>query len=531
MLPLVIGTEQQFTRLRNALDEAGFTESAICARTGIDRIEEFKTMVEQREESIKLEDTLDLLIRLLMDGLIIQEKVILEHLSKETLDILEALGLVERDPEDCALCNATAFLYPVAGVYIASDRTFAPRRKDQAFPEDVVYAAITANTGRFLSILPQEPCDDFLDLCSGTGVAAIAAGANYARRSWATDLGARCVHFAEFNRLLNGLTNVNCAQGDLYDAVDDRTFDRIAAHPPYVPSKDRKFLFRDGGEDGEQILRRIIEGLPGHLRPNGRFYCVTFATDREGNPVEKRVRDWLGEAQAEFDICLLDSEFQSRPEALLNSVAKAKGRLGTLSETARLFEELKVIGLFYGTIVIHRKTESRPAATGRIRKAADAATDAVEWFWRWQAASAVPGFSDRLLDSRPAPSARFKLHVTHTRQQQGLVPSEFLVRTDYPFLSEAVVEPWVAVVVGNCDGQKTVRQIFSEMKQQEVISPQMSEGEFAGIIQLLLSRGFLEVAGCQLPVRPAERDRKDPKIEPVGFDGPPAVPELKLPLY
>ncbi|MDQ2949374.1 MAG: methyltransferase [Acidobacteriota bacterium] len=513
MLPLVIGTDRQFSRLRKALDGAGFTESAVCERSGIESIYQFKTMLEQQSDRASFGDRLDVLIRLLMDGLIIKEKVILEHLSSETLGDLEALGLVERDPENSALCNATAFLYPVAGVYIASDRTFAPRRKDQALPEDVVYAAITANTGRFLSILPQEPCDDFLDLCSGTGVAAIAAGAHYAQHSWATDLGARCVHFAEFNRLLNGLTNVNCAQGDLYDAVGDRTFDRIAAHPPYVPSKDRKFLFRDGGEDGEQILRRIIEGLPSHLRPNGRFYCVTFATDREDSQVEKRVRDWLGEAQSEFDICLLESEFQSRPEALLNSVEKAKGRLGTLSETARLFEELKVTGLFYGTIVVHRKTESRPAATGRIRKAVNAGTGAVEWFWRWQAASHHSGFSERVLESRPAPSAGFKLQVTHTRQQQGMIPSHFLLRTESPFMSEAVVEPWVAVVVGNCDGQRTVRQIFSEMKRQEVISAEMTEADFEGIVQLLISNGFLEVPGWPLPVpfthrseQPAEKE-------------------------
>jgi tRNA1(Val) A37 N6-methylase TrmN6 len=39
----------------------------------------------------------------------------------------------------------------------------------------VVYHAVTVNTCHFLETLPNEPCDSFLDLCSGSGVAALLA--------------------------------------------------------------------------------------------------------------------------------------------------------------------------------------------------------------------------------------------------------------------------------------------------------------------------------------------------------------------
>lgn len=496
---MTIGTREQFRALREALQRSLFCEQAICERTGIETIFQFKTLLERRAEATEFTDSLDILVRLLMDGMTVREEFILEHLPGETLTLLESLGVVARHSEDPAVCYATAFLYPVANLYIASDRTFPIKVGDRDLPEDVVYAAITANTKRFLSILPEEPCDDFLDLCSGTGVAALVAANRYARHAWATDLGPRCVHFAEFNRLLNGLSNVTCAQGDLYDAIGDRTFDRISAHPPYIPAKDRKLLFRDGGEDGEQILRRVIEGLPRHLRQDGRFYCVTFATDRETGSFEQRVREWLGQAESEFDVILVDSEFQSRPEHLLRAVAKAKGRLGRLGETAEILEQLKVTGLFYGTVVVHRKAEQRPAGTGRIRKATQAGTEAVEWFWRWSATAVKPGFTEQLLERRPAASPTFKLRVTHTMQDGELAPSEFLLRAEYPFDSEAIVEPWLAVVVGQCNGERTLREIFRDLQQQQVLGEKMSEVEFAGFVQLLLSSGFLEIAEWKLP--------------------------------
>ena len=54
----------------------------------------------------------------------------------------------------------------------------------------------------------------------------------------------------------------------------------------------------------EQILRRLVEGVPRHLRPGGSFYTFVTAADCEGQPFEDRLRLWLGEAQAEFDVVL-----------------------------------------------------------------------------------------------------------------------------------------------------------------------------------------------------------------------------------
>jgi methylase of polypeptide subunit release factors len=69
----------------------------------------------------------------------------------------------------------------------------------------------------------------------GTGIAALVAAQKDAAHAWAFDITARATHFAEFNRRLNAIPNVTAAEGDLYAPAGGQTFDRIVAHPPYLP--------------------------------------------------------------------------------------------------------------------------------------------------------------------------------------------------------------------------------------------------------------------------------------------------------
>jgi methylase of polypeptide subunit release factors len=496
-MPLALGAPEQFRELRAALQSAGYTENGICQRLGIKTIFEFKTLRHGRETSSEIRDSLDALIRLLMDEEVIDAQR-LAVLPPGLLDQLESLGVVARMQGNEAQRFSTGVLYPVASFYACSDRVFLPEGTGMKLPIDAVYAAITKNTGRFLSILPTEPCDAFLDLCAGTGIAGMVAS-GYARQAWSADLGARCVHFAEFNRRINGIENLHIVQGDLYEAVGDLTFDRIAAHPPYIPSQEREFLFRDGGEDGEQILARIVEGLPRYLRPGGRFYCVTAATDREGEMFEQRIRRWLGPDQGEFDVILVANESTRRPDGTIRQVVQSKKL--ELSPTMKLFEELKVRGGFYGTVVVERRNSSRAVVTARSLKAETAAGDAVEWFRRWHVATADPEFARFLMSARPRHAKSMALQVIHTPQDGQLMPSSFELRATYPFLAQAGIEPWVAVLMGACDGNRTGHQLFEFLREQEAITSTMSEQEFAGVLQVLISNSFLDLEQVPLPLK------------------------------
>jgi methylase of polypeptide subunit release factors len=499
MLPNYDVPPRHLEGLRHVLEQAHYSETGICQRLGIPSIFDFNAGANPQGE---IEDDLALLIRLFLDGEPLARARIEAGLDEEAFHHLEKLGLVASRVKHPDLWYATAHLYPVEGLYIASDRS-TPGDPDlgEPLPPDVVYPAITDNTARFLSILPADPCEECLDLCSGTGIAALVGASRYARHAWATDLGARSVHFAEFNRRLNGLENVTVAQGDLYEAIGDRTFDCILAHPPYVPASRQRLLFRDGGEDGEQILCRMIQDLPRHLRPGGRFRCLTFATDRKDEELEQRIRKWLGECEAQFDVALIAIETQRKPENVLKAVIQAKGKLGELGESSKLFERLGVTALFYGVVDISRHGEPRPAGTGRVQKAKTAGREAIEWFTRWVAASARPGFEEALLNSQLQIASHLSLQVTHRLVDRELVPSEFRVKSDFPFISDANISPWLAAVIGNCDGHRAAKDIYAEMQAQEGVAPQMSAHEFAGYLRLLISQGFLEMPRFPLPVK------------------------------
>ncbi len=500
MIPNYEAPKQYFEDLRSQLRELSYSEAGICSRLGLRSIQDFNAGAAAKKE---IEGGLGLLIELFLEGEAAPWARLESSLGRETSKGLEKLGLIRRRVNCPELCYATAHLYPVEGLYVISDRTTTGDPDvHEPLPGDAVYAAITDNTARFLSVLPDDPCEDCLDLCSGTGIAALVAGSRYARHAWATDLGARSVYFSEFNRRLNGLDNVTTAQGDLYEAVGDRSFDSIVAHPPYVPAEEQNLLFRDGGEDGEQILRRIIQGLPAHLRPGGRFCCLTFATDREGERLEQRIRKWLGDEQAQFDVALIEIEIRRKPEAVLKAVIEAKGQLGELGENSKLFERLGVTALFYGVIAITRRHEERRTGTGRTRTAKEAGREAIRWFCRWVTDSAQPGFEERLLDARPGIAAGVSLVVTHRPIDGELSPSEFRVRSDYPFASDANVSPWLAAVIGSCNGARSVSDIYAEMMRQQAVVPEMSASEFAGYLNLLISKGFLEHPDYRLPVKP-----------------------------
>jgi ribosomal protein L3 glutamine methyltransferase len=72
-------------------------------------------------------------------------------------------------------------------------------------------------------------------------------------------------------------------RGDLLAAVDGKQYDLIISNPPYVDAEGMASLPReclaepwmafDGGDDGIDLVRRIIDGASDHLAPGGGLLC------------------------------------------------------------------------------------------------------------------------------------------------------------------------------------------------------------------------------------------------------------------
>ena len=136
------------------------------------------------------------------------------------------------------------------------------------------------------SLEPWLPADGkALDLCTGNGSLAILLALSCPDiHVTACDISLPALSIASRNLDRHGLsTQVQLLSGDLWDALeepnDDNRFDLIVCNPPYVNSSSMNSLPAEyqaepalalaGGEDGMDLIRRIIAAAPDYLTDRG----------------------------------------------------------------------------------------------------------------------------------------------------------------------------------------------------------------------------------------------------------------------
>ena len=124
-----------------------------------------------------------------------------------------------------------------------------------------------------------------LDLCTGSGALAVAIKKlSPLCLVTAADISSEALAIAKQNAAMNK-ADVRFVQGDLWEAVPNERFSVIVSNPPYIPSGElpalqeevrrEPSLALDGGADGLNFYRRIIEGAPAHLEAGGALLLET----------------------------------------------------------------------------------------------------------------------------------------------------------------------------------------------------------------------------------------------------------------
>jgi release factor glutamine methyltransferase len=118
-----------------------------------------------------------------------------------------------------------------------------------------------------------------LDLCTGTGVLAIAAARAGASHVTAVDISLRATLTARFNALIHRLpVRVEC--GNALGFPTDRKFDVVLANPPYVPCEEEELARRGSGRawnaagDGRALLDPLCDNAPEMLSLGGILLIV-----------------------------------------------------------------------------------------------------------------------------------------------------------------------------------------------------------------------------------------------------------------
>ena len=177
--------------------------------------------------------------------------------------------------------------------YLLADRRFrAPDAGALRLPRgDMVYPP-GGDSFLLAEAVPARDGERVLDLCTGSGIQALAVAAR-AAQVVAIDIGARAAALARINMIVNGTTNVEVRQGDLFAPVRQERFDLLIANPPFVPAPQRGPAYHSGGPRGDRVLRRVVAGLGDHLRDGGRALIISHLALRRGETVAAAVAPWL----------------------------------------------------------------------------------------------------------------------------------------------------------------------------------------------------------------------------------------------
>jgi methylase of polypeptide subunit release factors len=466
-----IGSDEQFAAVRNFLKAAYPEDSNVLA----DRVGDFDPAKHGDEPP---------LVRLFFLGRAISISD-WESVAPESIrTVFSDMGLTE--PASNGRIRCSVLLYRSHDKYVVSDRFMSDDGVVGRPAEDCVYYALTDTAHHYLYSLPtSRRYAQVLDIGSGSGVAALILSPN-AKQVYATDIAPRCVLFTEFNRRLNGIENIIVREGSLYEPVQGLKFDLITCHPPFdISLSSKKYIYADGGEDGEFVTRGVIAGLPRMLNSGGQFIGAVRATDRVDGLIEERIRTWLGDEHAEFDIAVVVRSSIRIEEHSISASMLAKQNLDDYQRYMDLFNGLGVTRLPYIHVLIERKAASEPLTLRRdIGKRCTAIEMENLLAWERTKATAL------LTEARLRPSPNMELRVRHKFNKGELVPVEYSFLVEHPFREEEAVPEWVANIAALCIAERSVDQVYDLIREEYPIP----RPDFDSTIKRLITMGVLQLA-------------------------------------
>ncbi len=258
-------------------------------------------------------DQLDVLIRLFLFIAPVDKATLLGLFTQDDLDALAAMQLI-RDIGADAICDLA--LFECDGLFLATDAKVRP-------PLGVnCVMPLLADSFEFVGSVSRKPVNSALDLCTGSGVHALAAS-RHAGTVVAADINPRASRFSEFNAWFNGVTNVQHCEGDLYGAIGDRTFDLIIANPPYMPVTDStpNENFYCGGRTGDVLWSAIVRGLEQHLRPGGLCQMIHMIISFDLTSHEHKIRRLLGQLSDRCSVILFSNPIRFRSEHIAGATS------------------------------------------------------------------------------------------------------------------------------------------------------------------------------------------------------------------
>jgi methylase of polypeptide subunit release factors len=344
-----IALEEAAVRLGTALRGLGYSEQALDAlhEDALDAgVDDVAALTRRLRRS-----SLATMIEALFLARPVSRRDAVRAIGERGVAALHATGLAEVGNE----VLPRARVIPVSDLLIAGD-TFSKGRDDAAD-----YVTPFSPTSRICAALtPRRRVRTALDVGTGSGAQALFA-ARHADRVIATDVNDRALDFTRLNASLNGLTNIECRRGGLFEPVGDEHFDLITCNAPYVVSPERRWLYRDAGLEGDELSAQVLEGAAARLADGGfATLNLSWLAESEDAPDES-VLEWIDTSTCEAWVLVAwEADPLDHAAGWVSETSHDVDEIGnSLDEWTRYFDELDARWVSEGTVVLHRRRGKR----------------------------------------------------------------------------------------------------------------------------------------------------------------------------
>lgn len=478
-----------YQSLRDVLEAAGYNDSGVLEAVGTDDARS----IQESDVPLLLNRTnggspLDTLIRLFLIEVPCDAEAVQSAFKPMELETLAEAGLIEIDGKSV---NAAVRLLPFKGLIIAYD---LPTGLQSAVLHDYVMG-IGASSLTLAGLIVRRQARMTLDLGTGCGIQALLA-AGHSDRVLAVDLNPRAVRLAAFNARLNGLSNVECLEGNLFEPALGYKFDLVITNPPFVISPEMRYVYRDSGMEADQVCEMIVRQVPQFLEEGGYCQMLCNWVHPTGQDWQERLAGWFEGTGC--DAWVIGFETQE-PDAYASTWIRHTER-AEREEYAERFEKWMayykqqgIEAISDGLISIRRS--SSKANWYRFDDApkkmmAPCGDHIVR---RFELRDFLETMEDdpALLRARLRAAPDVQLERQYKPSGEGWREAPIQIQLNRGFCYSGTLDPLVANMVLACDGKKPLSELMAKMATALGKDPTEIAADFCKIVRGLIERGFL----------------------------------------
>ena len=344
---------REISRIQRVLKRAGYTEERIKQLLEVAELPTYR----QRSQSAQLycwrvrgRSPLEILVRLFF----LRQAVSLDEVRR---------GIEPTQPEDWGAAGlldvngghvtAVAELCPHGSLVLAADWA------DDAQSDLHQVMGIAASSRTLAQATIRRQLTATLDLGTGCGILSVLAAA-HSDHVVAVDSNPRALCMAKLNAQLNGLTDIEFLEGNLFGPVRGRQFDLIVCNPPFIIAPQQIYLHSHSGMPLDRFSETIVRTAPAFMREGG--YCQHLC-----NWVQLVGEDWRARLQSWFDgsgcdAWILHSHSEEIADYAFNRISNlapgAERLEKQFNEWMGYYERERVEAIGFGLITMRRSNKS-----------------------------------------------------------------------------------------------------------------------------------------------------------------------------